>query len=91
MDTNLHDYLKPEIVAAALMIGVPGLIYVLVRVKRAFDRVERKGESYVKDFRPLRLGVLRMAKGRGKLTLRAVEVAGKSVADVRWVMLTRRG
>jgi hypothetical protein len=31
-----------------------------------------------------------LAKGRGKLTLRAVEIAGQAVADVRYVALTRR-
>ncbi|MCZ6793571.1 MAG: sulfatase-like hydrolase/transferase, partial [Planctomycetota bacterium] len=51
------------------------------------DRVER-GQSYVKDFRPLRLGTLRLAKGRGPLTLRAVDVPGKQVMDVRWILLT---
>ncbi|MBI4877358.1 MAG: arylsulfatase [Acidobacteria bacterium] len=55
------------------------------------DRVDRKGESYVKDFRPLRLGAIRLAKGRGKLALRATEIAGAQVADVRYVALTRRG
>ena len=53
------------------------------------DRVPR-GESYVKDFRPLRLGAIALSKGRGKLSLRAVEIAGKQVADVRYVALTLR-
>jgi hypothetical protein len=54
------------------------------------DRVERKGESYVKDWRPLRLGSIKLEKGRGKLTLRALEIAGKQVADVRYVGLIRK-
>lgn len=56
-----------------------------------FDRVERKGESYWKDFRPLPLGTLQLPKGRGKLTLRALSITGKQVADVRYVALTRKG
>jgi hypothetical protein len=52
------------------------------------DRVPRDGESFVKDFKPLNLGVLTMEKGRGLLTLRAVEVSGKQVMDVRAVLLT---
>ncbi len=52
------------------------------------DRVPRGGESYVKDFKPLRLGIVRLEKGRGTLTLRAVELPGKQVMDVRAVMLT---
>ena len=55
-----------------------------------YDRVPRI-ESYVKDFKPLRLGALQMKKGRAKLVLRAVEIAGKQVADVRYIALTRRG
>ena len=47
-----------------------------------------RGESYVKDFKPLRLGTLELSKGRGLLTLRALSVPGKQVMDVRSVMLT---
>ena len=52
------------------------------------DRVPRFGESYVKDFKPLRLGTLSLEKGRGELTLRAVEILNEQVMDVRYVMLT---
>jgi arylsulfatase A-like enzyme len=52
------------------------------------DRVPRKGESYVKDFKPLRLGVVELPAGRGLLTLRALKVAGKQVMDVRLMLLT---
>lgn len=50
------------------------------------DRVPRQ-ESYVKDFEPLRLGVLFMQDGRGTLTLRATDVPGPAVMDVRYVRL----
>jgi hypothetical protein len=53
-----------------------------------FDRVKREGESYVKDFQPLKLGTFRLGKGRGDLTLQALEVAGAQVMDVRAVTLT---
>ena len=52
------------------------------------DRASRGSESLVKDFRPLRLGVFRLQKGRGELTLRALDVPGKQVMDVRAVVLT---
>jgi arylsulfatase A-like enzyme len=58
-------------------------------VGAAFDRAPRAGESYVKDFKPLSLGRMKLAKGRGLLTLRAREVVGKQVADVRRVGLRR--
>jgi len=50
--------------------------------------VPRDGESFVKDFKPLRLGVMTLEKGRGQLTLRALQVPGKQVMDVRAVVLT---
>jgi arylsulfatase A-like enzyme len=50
---------------------------------RESDRVPRSGESYVKDFRPLSLGVVELPAGRGELSLLATRVAGKQVADVR--------
>jgi len=53
------------------------------------DRVPRKGESYVKDFRPLRLGVVELKACRGPLTLRALTVSGKQVMDVRLLLLTQ--
>ena len=51
------------------------------------DRVVRNGESYVKDFKPLRLGVVEFKAGRGLLTLRALKVPGKQVMDVRLILL----
>jgi arylsulfatase A-like enzyme len=52
------------------------------------DRADRGSESYVKEFRPLSLGTVHLAKGRGELTLRALDVPGKQVMDVRAVTLT---
>ena len=45
-------------------------------------------ESKMKEFRPLHLGSIRLEKGRGLLTLRALEIPGQSMMDVRQVMLT---
>jgi arylsulfatase A-like enzyme len=52
------------------------------------DRVPRKGESYVKDFKPLRLGAIELGAGRGQLTLRALQIPGQHVMEVRAVHLT---
>jgi arylsulfatase A-like enzyme len=54
----------------------------------ANDRVPRAGESYMKDFKPLRLGILPLNQGRGTLLLRAVRVPGQQVMEVRSVVLT---
>jgi hypothetical protein len=46
------------------------------------------GESQMKEFRPLPLGEMQLSRGEGTLTLRALEIPGKSVMDVRRVTLT---
>ena len=53
------------------------------------DRFPRGSESFVKDFKQLMLGVLHMVSGRGTLTLRALDVPGSQVMDVRRVMLIK--
>jgi len=53
------------------------------------DTIPRpKAESPAKEFRPLKLGTMRLEKGRGLLTLRALEIPGASVMEVRRVTLT---
>jgi hypothetical protein len=54
---------------------------------KAEDRHDRGSESYVKDFKPLPLGTIELGKSRGLLTLRALDIAGGQVADVRYVAL----
>jgi hypothetical protein len=44
----------------------------------------------MKEFRPLSLGTVRLEKGRGPLALRALQVPGGYVMDVRRVNLTLR-
>lgn len=45
-------------------------------------------ESTMKVFRPLKLGELDLKRGQGLLTLRASEIPGKTVMDVRQLTLT---
>ena len=52
------------------------------------DRVSR-GESYVKDFKPMKLGTIRLEKGRAELALRALKIPGSQVMDFRLMMFTR--
>ena len=54
-----------------------------------FDRAIRKGESYVKDFKPMDLGVIHLKKGQNKLTLSALEIPGKQSIEMRLIMLDR--
>ena len=52
------------------------------------DRVPRKGESYQKEFRPLLLGIVELPAEHGKLVLRATEIPGKQVMDLRMIRMT---
>lgn len=45
-------------------------------------------ESTMKEFRSLKLGVIRLEAGRGELSLRATRIPGRSVMDLRQVNLT---
>ena len=68
------------------------------KVRKAFDpplydkskeRVE-KSHYFVKDFKPLKLGSIRLNKGRGFLRLTAPRITGKQAIDVHSIELTRR-
>jgi arylsulfatase A-like enzyme len=48
------------------------------------------GESTMKDFKTLVLGEIDLTAGQGPLTLRALEIPGKTVMDLRRVTLTLR-
>lgn len=52
------------------------------------DRVPRM-ESYVKDFKALTLGVIHLEKGRGQLTLKALNVPGAQVMDFGMLLFRR--
>jgi hypothetical protein len=53
-----------------------------------YDRVPR-AESYVKDFKPLKLGTIQLPQGKGELSLRALDIPGSQVMDFRLLMFTR--
>ena len=48
-----------------------------------------RGESYVKDFIPLEMGVMHLKEGSGTLTLKATQVPKGYVMDFRLMMFTR--
>lgn len=52
------------------------------------ERVENS-HYFVKDFNPLKLGSLRLKKGRGLLRLTAPEIVGKQAIDVHSIELVR--
>ena len=54
---------------------------------RGDDRVERKAEGYDKDFHPLRLGTIRLEAGPATLLLKATNIPGRTVADIRRLVL----
>jgi len=46
-------------------------------------------ESYVKDFKTLTVGVFRFDKGKGKLSLKALDIPGSQVMDFRLMMFKK--
>ncbi len=52
------------------------------------DRIPRT-QSYVKDFRPLNMGVIHLKKGSGFMTLKALDIPGTMVMDFRTMNLKR--
>jgi len=52
------------------------------------DRIPRI-ESYIKDFKPISMGVMKLKKGKGQLTLRASEIIGKEVIDFRLLLFNK--
>jgi hypothetical protein len=46
-------------------------------------------ESYVKDFKPLKMGTIHLSKGKGTLMLKALDIPGSQVMDFRLLMLTK--
>ncbi len=53
------------------------------------DRYPRM-ESYVKDFIPMKLGTISLVKGQGLLTLKALNIPGREVAEVRLLLFKRK-
>ncbi|MCP4451911.1 MAG: arylsulfatase [Planctomycetes bacterium] len=55
------------------------------------DRTPNRGsESYVKTFKPMHVGTVRLKKGRGELALRATDIPGTQVMEVRLLNLIRK-
>lgn len=48
-------------------------------------------ESYVKDFKPLKIGVIHLEKGKGTLVLKPISIKGEKLMDFRLMMLKRVG
>lgn len=91
------DYTCPESDAGSLVELVSGDSRLTGRVTPAWDPPlytnqdtlpRPPAESQMKEFRSLDLGVIPLEKGLAPLTLRAVEMPGESVMDVRRVTLT---
>ena len=55
------------------------------------DRSGKRAESYVKSWKTIKLGTMKLKKGQGELTLKALEIPGKAAIDFRLLFLTRVG
>ena len=52
------------------------------------DRVKRR-ESYIKDFKEIKIGKINLTKGKGELTLKALEIPGEESIEFRLLMLEK--
>ena len=52
------------------------------------DRVKRR-ESYVKDFKEIKIGKINLTKGKGELALQALEIPGNESIEFRLLMLEK--
>ncbi len=52
------------------------------------DRIPRE-ESYVKDFKPIKMGTILLDKGPQQLRLKALEISGEGAIDFRLLILKR--
>jgi arylsulfatase A-like enzyme len=52
------------------------------------DRVIRQ-ESYVKDFKPLKIGILKLKKGKGTLKIQGIQKNGEALMDFRLMLFKR--
>jgi hypothetical protein len=50
----------------------------------------RGGESYVKSFKPMHVGTVRLTKGRGELALSAIDIPGTQVMELRLLNFVRK-
>jgi len=90
------DYTCPETDAGATIELACGTARLTAKVTPGWDpplytnqdTVPRHAESQMKDFHTLALGTIHLEAGHAPLTLRAVEIPGKSVADVLRLTLT---
>ena len=48
-----------------------------------------RGESYVKNFAPIEMGIVELVKGRGNLVLKASEIPGDESVEFRLLMFTK--
>ena len=58
-------------------------------IRGAENDREPRVESYVRDFRSLKLGTIELKRGKGTLTLRAIDMPKSQVMDFRLIFLTR--
>ncbi|PHN04191.1 arylsulfatase [Flavilitoribacter nigricans] len=74
-----------------------GMEVATVKIDEAYDPPLRgiehdryiRGESYVKDFKPIALGTISLQKGKQTLSLKALEIPGEMAVDFRLLLLKR--
>jgi arylsulfatase A-like enzyme len=95
-EVELYYTCKPENVGAAIQLS-QGASKLVTQITEAHDPPltgmendrDPRIESYVKDFKSMIMGNIKLRKGRNLLTLKALRIPGKGVIDVRLLMFKR--
>ena len=97
-DASVHYTCRPGDVGATIRLSMSGQSSVQTTVHEAFDpplydkskeRVE-KSHYFVKDFKPLRIGTIKLEQGVGELRLEAPTITGQQAIDVHSIDLILR-
>lgn len=98
-EVSLYYTCAPENVGAEIEVSFAGrtLRYRVTEAHdppaygKEHDRDDRGSESYVKDFKALKLGKMKLEEAEGPLTLRALKIPGKAAIEVRYAIIERVG
>ena len=96
-DVQLYYTCKPENVGATLQLA-HGNNRLTAKITEAHDPPlkgmendrDPRIESYVKDFKPMAMGEIKLEKGKSQLTLKALDIVGNEVIDVRLLLFKRK-
>jgi hypothetical protein len=65
------------------------ILLIIVSISALSQNRVKRTKSYVKGFKPMKMGIIHLKKGQGLLTLKTPDVPGSQVMDFRLLILKR--